>query len=65
MEGDQKNTYSGLQGGLYSYELKKLESTLILFINGSQIGTLATIEDTLFIDTGIAADGYLNEFKKL
>jgi hypothetical protein len=64
-ENDGRIAYSGLPGGRYKYELRKLEDALILFIDNTQVGIIRVQDDSLRIDTGLSLDGFLTEFKRL
>lgn len=64
-ETDGRMAYAGLPSGKYTYQLKKLEQSLILFINETQIGFIKIENDILLIDTGISLDGFLTRYRKL
>ncbi len=64
-ETDGRMAYAGLPTGKYSYQLKKLQDNLLLYINETRVGFIKVEENTLLIDTGISLEGFLTRYRKL
>lgn len=62
---DPRQIFSGLSSGTYSFELKKIQNVLILFINGNRMGFLFVSNTILSINDGVATDGFITEFERL
>jgi len=57
-----ENIYSGLATGTYPYKIENENEIKILFIKGSRRGSILLKDNNLFIDDGLAADGFLTTF---
>lgn len=59
-----KSIYAGLATGTYSYEIKIKNKEEELYINNNKQGVLKIANETLSIDEGVIADGFLFRYSK-
>lgn len=59
-----EDIYAGLESGTYNIEIIQSGGTETLYIDNNERGVIILTENNLKIDDGLAADGFITEFKR-
>ncbi len=59
-----EDIYAGLDSGTYSYEIRQEGESNVLYIDNSKRGILTIVDNTLKIDDGLIADGFITQFER-
>ncbi|MDN5213521.1 hypothetical protein QQ020_15730 [Fulvivirgaceae bacterium BMA12] len=59
-----EDIYAGLDSGTYPYEIRQEGDAQVLYIDNSERGILTIVDNTLKIDDGLIADGFITQFER-
>ena len=59
-----EDIYAGLESGTYNYEIQTINDVERLYVDGLLIGVILMNEDSLELDNGLAADGYVSKYER-
>ncbi|XLS30057.1 hypothetical protein ACJD0Z_04350 [Flavobacteriaceae bacterium M23B6Z8] len=61
---DPRQLFAGLPDGSYSFELRRIQNSLILYIDGQRMGFLFVSNNVLSVNSGVSRDGYITGFER-
>lgn len=59
-----EDIYAGLESGTYNIQIKQSGESEKLYIDNNERGVIMITENNLKIDDGLAADGFITEFRR-